>query len=181
MTVLVALFDVRRRLDLVAGLSDGILTALTLGAGHMLPGSTPMSVSLALRVACAGAVSGAFVFFVAHYAERRGELVEAERQLNLTSHGRLATSRLGRAAIAEAAIQAAIASGCAFCGASLPLLVSALIPQPRWLGVLVALMALCLLGYFLARTVYGHTWRWMVGLLLGGVALTLLGVWLDIA
>ena len=181
MTVLVALFDARRRLDLVAGLSDGILTALTLGAGHMLPGSSPMSVSLALRVACAGAVSGAFVFFVAHYAERRGELVEAERQLNLTSHGRLATSRLGRAAIKEAAIQAAIASGCSFCGASLPLLVSALIPQPRWLGVLVALMVLCLLGYFLAHTVYGHALRWMAGLLLGGIALTLLGVWLDIA
>ena len=181
MTVLVALFGARHRLDLVAGLSDGILTALTLGAGHMLPGSTPMSVSLGLRVACAGAVSGAFVFFVAHYAERRGELVEAERQLNLTSHGRLATSRLGRAAVWEAAIQAAIASICTFCGALVPLLVSALIQQPRWLGALVALIALCLLGYFLARTVYGHALSWMAGLVLGGVTLTLLGVWLDIA
>ena len=175
------LFDARHRLDLVAGLSDGILTALTLGAGHMLPGSAPMGVSLALRVACAAAVSGAFIFFVAHYAERRGELVEAERQLNLTSHGRLATSRLGRAAMREAVVQAAIASGCTFCGALLPLMASALIPQPRWPGALVALLALCLLGYFLARTVYGHILRWMLGLVLGGVVLALLGVWLDIA
>ena len=181
MRLLHNLFDARHRLDLVAGLSDGILTALTLGAGHMLPTSAPMSIGLALRVACAAAVSGAFVFFVAHYAERRGELVDAERQLNLTSHGRLATSRLGRAAMWEAATQAAIASGCTFCGALLPLMVSALILRPRWLGALVALMALCLLGYFLARTVYGHPSRWMLGLVLGGAGLGLMGVWLDIA
>lgn len=175
------LFDARHRLDLVAGLSDGMLTALTLGAGHILPTNAPTSIGLAFRVSCAAAVSGAFIFFVAHYAERRGELVEAERQLNLTSHGQLATSRLGRAAMREAAIQAAIASGCTFLGALLPLMVSALIPQPRWLGAAVALVALCLLGYFLARTVYGHPLRWMVGLVLGGVALALLGIWLDIA
>jgi predicted membrane protein (TIGR00267 family) len=181
MKILGSLVDARHRLDLVAGLSDGMLTALTLGAGHMLPASTPVSPGLALRVACAAALSGAFVFFVAHYAERRGELVEAERQLNLTSHGQLATSRLGRAVMREAAIQAAIASGCTFCGALLPLVVGTWIQQPRWLGAVVALAALCLLGYFLARTVYGSPFRWMTGLVLGGVALTLMGAWLDIA
>lgn len=181
MNGLKSLFDARHRLDLVAGLSDGILTALTLGAGHLRPGSEPMEPGLALRVAVAAALSGAFIFFVAHYAEQRGELAEAERQLNLTSHGPLATSNLGRAALYEAMGQSAIASGCTFCGALLPLLLSAWLPRPRWLGAAVALAALCLLGYFLARAVYGHPARWMASLVAGGVALAALGAWLDIA
>jgi hypothetical protein len=66
------LLSSRNRLDLVAGLSDGILTALTLAAGKLLGPEAAMSPGLALRVALAAAVSGAFVFFVAHYAVLRG-------------------------------------------------------------------------------------------------------------
>ena len=61
-----------RRLPLlppVLGLTDGILTALTLGAGHMLAAAAPATPGLAFRVAGAAAVSGAFVFLVAHYAD----------------------------------------------------------------------------------------------------------------
>jgi len=175
-----ALFGPHYRLDLVAGLSDGILTALVLGAGHMLPGRLPMDPGLALRVGTAAAVSSAFVFLVAHYAELRGKLVEAERQLNLTKHGQFATTRLGRAALIEAMVGALIASLSTFCGALLPLLVGAFMPQVRWLAIVVALLALGLLGYFLARMVYGHPLYWMIALTVGGILLALLGMRLNI-
>lgn len=180
MKLLATLFGPRYRLDLVAGLSDGILTALVLGAGHMLSGHASMGLGLALRVGTAAAISGAFVFLVAHYAELRGKLVEAERQLNLMAHGRFATTRLGRAAFIEAMVGALIASICTFSGALLPLLVGVYVPQVRWLAIVVALLALGLLGYFLARTVYGHPLYWMIALVGGGVMLTLIGLQLDI-
>jgi predicted membrane protein (TIGR00267 family) len=171
----------RHQLDLVAGLSDGVLTALTLGAGHMFPGHPPMSLSLALRIATAGAISGAFIFMVAHYAELRSGLIEAERQLNLTSRGRFATTQLGRAAFSEAVVGALLASICTFCGALLPLLVGVFVPQMRWLSIVVALLALGLLGYLLALTVYGHPLRWVAALIVGGIALAFVGMQLGVA
>jgi VIT1/CCC1 family predicted Fe2+/Mn2+ transporter len=168
------------RLDLVAGLTDGILTALTLGAGHMLLSGSQITVGLAFRVACAAAISGAFIFLVAHYADLRGELVEAERQLNLTSHGRLAASHLGLAAFFDAATKAMIASACTFVGALLPMLVGALIARPRWLPMAVSIIALSLLGFFLARRVWGRAWRWVLALALAGVVLTYIGAKLKI-
>jgi VIT1/CCC1 family predicted Fe2+/Mn2+ transporter len=176
----VSLVKPKNRLDLVAGLCDGILTALTLTAGRMLNPGPPMAPDLALRVAAAAAVSGAFVFFVAHYAELRGELVEAEKQLNLRPHGRHVTSRLGRAVLLDAAEAAAIASGCSFCGALLPLGFGVFLPAPGWLAVVVALAVLALLGIFLARTVHGSPFNWAVGLLAGGAILTCAGAWLHL-
>lgn len=146
----------------------------------MLPGHAPMGLGLALRVGAAAAISGAFIFMVAHYAELRGELVEAERQLNLTAHGRFATTLLGRAAFNEAVVGALIASICTFCGALLPLLVGVFVPQVRWLAIVVALLALGLLGYFLAWAVYGHPLRWMIALVVGGIVLAFVGMQLDI-
>lgn len=168
------------RLDLVAGLTDGILTALTLSAGHMLLSGSQITVGLAFRIACAAAISGAFIFLVAHYADLRGELVEAERQLNLTTHGRLAASHLGRAAFFGAATKAMIASACTFVGALLPMLVGAFIARPRWLPMVVSIIALSLLGFFVARSVWGRPWRWVLALALAGVVLTYIGAKLKI-
>ncbi|PWK89740.1 hypothetical protein [Fulvimonas soli] len=169
------------RLDLVAGLTDGILTALTLGAGHMLAAAAPATPGLAFRVAGAAAVSGAFVFLVAHYADLRGELVEAERQLNLVAHGRFATSRLGRAVFREAVSKAAMASLCTFAGALLPMLVGALAWLPRWTPIAVSIVALCLLGWLLARTVFGRPLYWVLALGAAGGLLAWLGAALKIA
>jgi predicted membrane protein (TIGR00267 family) len=118
----------RYRLDLVAGFCDGILTALTLASGKILDSNSSVTAGLALRVAAAAGISGAFTFFVAHYAELRGELFEAEKQLNLTTHGRLAKSRLGRAVLFESMIGASVASICSFWGALIPLTVTVLTP-----------------------------------------------------
>lgn len=169
------------RLDLVAGLVDGILTALTLGAGHLLPDAPPMNLALALRVAVASAVSGAFIFLVAHYADLRSEFIEAERQLNLLAHGQLAASQLGKAAFREAAAKALAACGATFVGALLPMSVAVVVPSWRSAPLVVSLLALAALGVWLSHTVHGRPIRWIVALVLVGSLLSALGAFLHIA
>jgi predicted membrane protein (TIGR00267 family) len=161
-------------------LCDGILTALTLAAGKLLSAGDPITVGLAMRVATAAGVSGGFILFVAHYAELRSELVRAERQLNLLSHGQLATTRLGRAVLHEAISGALIASGCSFCGALWPLLVGAFLPAIPWCAIIVALGTLAILGGALGKVVYGSPLGWSTALVLGGVVLTYVGMQLDL-
>jgi predicted membrane protein (TIGR00267 family) len=170
----------KNRLDLVAGLSDGILTSLILAGGTLFDPESSMSLGLSLRVAVAAAVAGAFVFFVAHYAELRSELVNAERQLNLLSHGRFAASRLGQAVLRESLVGAMIASVCTFIGALIPLLASMIPTGPAWLGVAVAIAALALLGFLLGRAVYGNPIRWALGLILAGAFVAGIGMKLRI-
>ncbi|MBS0424443.1 MAG: hypothetical protein JSR71_08490 [Proteobacteria bacterium] len=139
-----------------------------------------MQLSLALRVSLAAAISGLFIFGVAHYAELRSELVEAERQLNLTEHGRFAASHLGRAASIEAATGALVACTATFAGAMMPLAIAVFIPEPRWISIGCALAALALFGYLLARTVHGRPVRWMVALVTGGAVLAYIGMKMNI-
>ncbi len=164
----------------VLGFTDGILTALTLAAGHLTSAEQPVSLSLTLRVAAAALASGAFVFFVARYAELRGQLIRAERQLNLTSHGRLASGKLGAAVLQEGLMSALVSSFGSFCGALVPLLPAALAPHCRWASILAAEVALALLGSGLALVLHGRVIRWSMGLVLGGLALSLIGVYLRI-
>ena len=171
---------VKNRLDLVAGLCDGILTALILAGGSLLHHGSSMSLDLSLRVAVAAAASGAFIFFVAHYAELRSELVHAERQLNLLEHGRFATTRLGRAVLKESFIGALIASICTFVGALIPMLASMIPSAPVWLGVAVAITSLAVLGFLLARAVYGKPMRWALCLGVAGVLVAFIGLQLRI-
>jgi predicted membrane protein (TIGR00267 family) len=168
------------RLELIAGFCDGILTALTLTAGRIVASASPISFGLALRVATAGASSSVFIFAVAHYAQSRGELSEAERQLNLTSHGRLASSRLGRAVLFESAAAALMGSVSGFCGALIPLLVGVIVPTARWLAMITALAVLAALGVFLAKMVHGRPLRWAASLVLAGGALAYLGMQLKL-
>lgn len=170
----------KNRLDLVAGLCDGILTALILAGGSLIYPEVPMGLGLSFRVAVAAAASGAFIFFVAHYAELRSELAHAERQLNLLSPGRFAATRLGRAVLREAFFGAMIASICTFIGALIPLSAGRLAAGLPWLGGAVALAALALLGFFLGRAVHGNPIRWALGLILAGVLVAAIGLELRI-
>ncbi|MGN6446097.1 hypothetical protein, partial [Amnibacterium sp.] len=87
-------------LPLALGITDGILNALTLGAGAVLRGAGGIDFGLALRVGVAALVTAGFTMFVADYAARREDLVRAARELNLTEPGRGAGRRRvgGRAA-----------------------------------------------------------------------------------
>ncbi len=172
-----SLLDPKARFDLVAGLGDGTLTALTLAGGKLLGPKAAISPGLSLRVAVAAAVSGAFIFFVAHYAVLRAELVEAERQLSVTEHGRLVATRLGTAALTEAWSKALVTAALSFTGALLPLLVGAVWPIA---GIAVALTALTLLGVVLGRMARGRPLTWGLSLLVGGIVVAYVGYLLDI-
>jgi predicted membrane protein (TIGR00267 family) len=168
------------RLDVVAGTIDGILNALILAAGHVLNGDDQASAALAWRVGAAAALTTLFVFFVAHYAQFRADLVHKARQLNLRSHGRLATTRLGRQVLEEALTGATIAAACGFVGASFPLLLSSCLPGPGWIALAVAVAALGLLGAALARSFYGSVVLWSGVIMAGGIVLALVGARLNL-
>lgn len=165
----------------VLGLTDGILTALTLGSGHLFPGASPLSLALSLRIAAASSVSGIFVFFAAEYSRARRELVHAEQQLNLARHGHLATTQLGRAVIRETILAGLLSSSCSFAGAFLPLAVGAVLPDPPWISATVALLALGVLGVAVSRSIYGRWLYWSLGLILAGATLTVIGALLHVA
>lgn len=169
------------RLDVVAGLIDGILTALALAAGRLVhTDGEGATLSLALRVSVAAGVTTIFVFFVAHYAEVRLELIRHERELNFTEHGRLAATNLGRRVFLESLYKALVASAFSLIGALFPLLLCAFLPTPRWLGLVITILALGILGAILAKSFYGSPLRWGICLLIGGIALAFVGMKLDL-
>lgn len=172
--------DSRRRLDIVAGLVDGLLNALVLATGRILK-SHGFDFGLILRVGAATGLTTLFVFFMAHYAEQRAELVRAERQLNLTSHGRLAASRLGRGAVAAAAAGAFLAACCGVVGAAGALLISMCSPGPPGVGIAATIALLGGLGAVLARSFHGSIVFWSIVMMAGGVALTVIGAKIDLA
>lgn len=170
----------RNRLDIVAGLVDGILNALTLAAGRMLHGQGA-DMALAGRVATATGLTTIFVFFMAHYAELRAEIARSERQLNLVAHGKLATSKLGQRAVRESIAGACLAAVCGVTGAMLSLLLCIWLPHPRWIGPTADILLLGILGVFLARSVHGKPLIWAPAIMFGGIVLTVIGVEIDIA
>jgi hypothetical protein len=149
------------RFALVVGLTDGILTALTLASGRLFASTERLTLGLALRIALASSVSGVFIFFTAEYSRLRGQLVHAGRQLNLAAHGHLATTQLGKAIQRDAISAALLSSTCNFLGAILPLLLGVAFPVLRWLPVAAAVAILGILGAVLAHTVYGNALRWL--------------------
>lgn len=167
-------------LPVTMGLTDGILTALTLTANSLISNQPRISMFLALRVAGVAFFSGAFVYFVTKYAEFRQELVHAERQLSLLEHGKLALGHLGRSAMREAGFATMISSGSAFLGCLGPLLVATAFPRYPWSSVVASLFALVLLGVGLGRVLYGNVLRWALTLLVAGALLTVIGIELDI-
>jgi predicted membrane protein (TIGR00267 family) len=170
----------RTRLDVTAGLVDGILTALTLAAGRLLRPSAEVSGSLAFRIGIATGLMTLFVFFVAHYAELRAELSRAERQLNLSSQGRLAAGHLGRRALWDAGIGSAVAAGCGLLGASAPVALCLLFPAFHWISILAAIAMLGILGAILGRSLHGSAVLWSAAIMCGGAALACLGIKLAI-
>lgn len=171
--------DSRNRLDIVAGLIDGILNALTLASARLM-NEGGLTFPIAGKLAAVTACTTSFVFFVAHYAQLRSELVRSARQLNLLSHGRLATTKLGRQILFEAMRAAIVASVCGVAGSAIPLVMALLFPQMPILGLVLTLGLLGLLGWILALSVLGSPFLWAAGLILGGIVVTVIGVNLSI-
>lgn len=169
------------RLDVVAGIVDGILTALTITAAKILDGGGDVDLGLVARVSLAAGLTTVVAFFLAHYAQLRSGLNRAERQLNVLRHGRLANSDLGRKVLWEAIEGASVAAVCSVLGAFVPLIIAILLPSPPWLGCAASIAILGTLGGLLARSFEGSAAMWTVALALAGVAFTGIGAALRIA
>jgi predicted membrane protein (TIGR00267 family) len=166
---------------LLLGLIDGILTVLVLATGHVLKhGETPITLSLSLKVAFATAVSGACIYFFSEYSRQRHRLIHAEKQLNLATHGKLATTQLGRQIFKETLWGVVVSSIFNFAGAMLPLSVAMLFPQMQWIAILIALLMLVLLGVGIASLVYGNAVAWSLSLVLAGVFVAFIGYKLNV-
>ncbi|WHX15962.1 DUF211 domain-containing protein [Streptomyces malaysiensis subsp. malaysiensis] len=155
--------------------------APTLAAASLVGSGAPVSYSLAFRVGLVALTTAAFAVFVADYADRRAYLMRASRQLNLTARGQLATTHLGRLAVARSLLATAIACTASFTGAMLPLLAGAALPGLSWIVVVLAVLALTVLGAALGHLFASSRIRWAATLGCGGVAVTWIGVWLHIA
>jgi predicted membrane protein (TIGR00267 family) len=169
-----------RLLPHVLGFVDGTLTSLTLASATILNHSTGITAGLALRIGLFALSTSGFVLFVARYTELRGELVRAERELNLLSHGKMATTALGRAVRLEATTDAIASSIASFTGALVPLLFAVAFPTQSWIAILVALLMLATLGLGVARAIHGNAIAWALSLATGGLILTLVGLKLHI-
>jgi predicted membrane protein (TIGR00267 family) len=178
--LLAGIFTRENTFPLVVGPIDGILTALTLAAGRISAAEQPIDISLAVRIGLAASLSGGFVFFVAEYARRRGELVHAERHLNLSSAGQLAASKLGRAVLLESLWGTLIAALTSLAGAMLPLSLGAAAPHLPWITIAVAIAALGAFGTAISRAVQGRPLYWALALMGTGGLLTVAGVLLHV-
>jgi hypothetical protein len=163
------------------GFADGILNALTLASASLLGSRAHATAELSGRIGVAALVTAGFALFVAEYADSRGGLRHASRQLNLGSEKDLSATRLGRDALRRAGGHSALAAVSSLVGASLPLLLAAVLPGPGWIAAAISVAALGALGAVLAGAVLGSRLRWAFTLSLGGVAVTAVGAWLKIA
>lgn len=168
------------RLPLILGLTDGLLNALTLAAASLLGSGGSVTYGLALRIACVALITASFSVFVSDYAERRAALVRGSRQLNLTAHGHLATTRLGQLALRRSLAVMAIACSASFVGSLIPLMAGAAWPEHSWIVVALCIACLAGLGSLLGQALAHHAWRWAGLMGCGGLAVTLLGFWLRI-
>jgi VIT1/CCC1 family predicted Fe2+/Mn2+ transporter len=168
-------------LPISLGLADGILNALTLASASLVGGGAPITVELALRISVAAVVTAAFSVFVGTYSEARGRLRHASQQLSLSAERSLAATRLGRQAVMQAVTQCLLAGAASLLGALLPLLIGAALPGPTWVAAVVAICALGVLGVGLATAVVGSRVTWAIALVIGGVGVTAIGAWINIA
>ena len=174
------IFHRRQAFAAVLGMTDGVLNSLTLAAGRLIEPGSGVSLSLALRVGVASALAGGVVFFTAELAQRNSELVHAEQQLNLASHGSLATTRLGHFVLVESAGATLTVVLSNFTGALAPLLVGMTLRGYVWTPIAFAVLLLGGLGILIAHVTFRRKSRWGIGMMLAGASLSLLGIWIHI-
>lgn len=167
-------------LPIVLGFSDGILTVLTFAANRLMDVNTQISMDLTMRISLGVLIPNIFIYFIASYAELRSQLIHAEKQLNLTVRGKFATTKLGKQVIIDAVWACTLGSIAAFLGAFIPLSIANIFPQYRLIPIIIALFMLVLLGFGLARAVYGNLLRWSLVLFFSGLALCYIGLKLHI-
>lgn len=165
---------------MVAGLVDGMLTALTLACDHFLHPGGGMSVSLACRVALAAGLPSVIVVFSAGYARQRQEILRMAYQLNLDARRQLLQSNLGRQALHGSVIAALTSGAYSFLGALLPLLAAEVLGTSAWSSVGLIILLLGALGAVIGRLTASSQTGWALALMLAGSGLAWLGIHLQL-
>lgn len=170
----------KKQVPFLIGFIDGMLTALSLAAGKLFEPNDHITLMLALRVACVSLASSGFVYFVATYTDLRGQLVHAEKELNLTKSGQLAKSRLGKKVLVQSTLDAIISGVSGFIGSLIPLGAAIVVPNWPWIAIAFSSFILGSLGYILGRCVGRSPIIWALALALGGLLITYIGFLLHI-
>jgi predicted membrane protein (TIGR00267 family) len=166
---------------LVLGLIEGILTVLTLATGRVLDKKGEVfSLGLALRIAFVTAICGGVVYFYSEYTKQRHTLIKFEKELNLSYHGKLVKSNLGKQILKETIIGSSFSGFFSFSGAFLPISGAVFFPQYSWIPVIIALLILAALGLNVAKLVYGNSISWVLALLLTGITVSFIGYKLHV-
>jgi predicted membrane protein (TIGR00267 family) len=169
-----------RLFPFLLGFIDGLLTALTLCTGKLMQEGADLDFYFALRISFTALITGCFVFFVAKYAELRGQLIQAEKELNLVSSGRLASTALGRKVLYSSMIDAILSGVSGFIGAFFPLIVVLIDPYRPWITFSFSIAILGIFGWILGKTVGRKAALWSIALILGGLIVIFLGMKLHI-
>lgn len=169
-----------KKFPVLLGFIDGMLTALTLCTGKLLEGGARFDLSFVFRVSLAAFITGIFVYFVAKYAELRGQLIQAEKELNLTLSGKLASTALGKQVLRTAMIDAAVSGVGGFMGAFVPLLVAVVDPYVPWITFLFSIVILGIFGFGLGKMVGKRPVVWSIAHILGGILVIFFGIELHI-
>lgn len=167
--------------SILLGLIDGILTVLTLAAGKILDKPySALSLAFAMRLAFVTSISGACVYFISEYSKQRIRLIHAEKELNLTKHGKFVTTNLGKQIYIETMGSVIITGICSFLGAFIPMFGAIFFPETAWISMIIALLILALLGWSVARMVYGNVFVWVISLFISGLIVSFIGYKLHV-
>lgn len=165
---------------LVIGFVDGMLTSLTFAAGSLTIADAHPTLSLALRMGAASLVSSGFVFFVGKYAELRGQLIHAGKELNIIKKGQLASTKLGKIALNRSIYDSIVSGISGFVGGFLPIIFATLDPLLPWITLLSSVIILGIFGFILGHIVGKNPYIWTGALFLGGILVSLIGIQLHI-
>jgi predicted membrane protein (TIGR00267 family) len=171
----------RHLFAVVMGFVDGILTVLTLATGRILNNShEDFSFSLAIRVALVTSLSGICVFFISQYSRERQRLIVAEKELNLSAHGKFATTNLGKKIFTETFQSMMITGLCSFIGSFIPISGAVFFPDAAWISIALALLILGTMGFGVSKLVYGKSYLWVLSLIFIGVFVSFIGYQLHV-
>lgn len=174
-------FIQKQLFSILLGLIDGILTVLTLATGKILDKPySAMSLGFATRLAFVTSISGACVYFISQYSKERIRLIRAEKELNFTKHGKFVTTNLGKQIVKETAVSVVVTGSCSFLGAFIPMSGAIFFPGVAWFSMIIALLILALLGWSVARMVYGNILFWVISLFIAGIVVSFIGYKLNV-
>lgn len=180
MNIIAWFFKRDQLVPLLNGICYGLLTALAFAGGELFHGQKSIDFSLALHIAIATPFVSSFVAFIVNYTQERNELIRWEKQLNITSSGRLAATKLGKEVLLDVIKKTLLTFVFTFLGTLCTLSIIIFLPKNPLLIISFIVLLLGFLGNALSHIIYGNAIRWTVGFIIAGLLITYIGIILHI-